>query len=104
MTITKTQQSKRADFTEDMKRLEVITVGTTPSWKKFGEGSEGIDITACGLNAKKPSSGWVKISAWELAKADPDKKNSRDVSKEVLVSLDLNAAKKLKAMLNELNI
>tara|TARA_R110000824_G_scaffold400399_1_gene607857 strand:+ start:847 stop:1161 length:315 start_codon:yes stop_codon:yes gene_type:complete len=88
-------------YNSDIKELEIITTGTKPSWKNC-EGRNTISFRASGLNPEKPASGWVEIFASETAYAETD--NGRDVTKEVYITLRLDAAKQLKAMLNELNI
>ena len=74
----------------DIKNLEVITTDTTPSWK-YCEGSNRISFNASGLNSEKPASGWVEIFASETAYAETA--NGRDVTKEVYITLRLDAAK-----------
>lgn len=97
---TNTQQSRRDDH-RHIKELNVLTTDTTPSWKVNSTGVNRILFTASGLNPTKPASGWVSISASETAYADTA--NGRDVTKQVYITLDLEAAKQLKAMLNELH-
>lgn len=87
----------------NIKGLEVITTATTPSWKLYDcKGCNRITFNTLGLNPKKPTAGWLEIFASETAYAETA--NGRDVTKEVYITLRLDAAKQLKAMLNELNI
>ena len=90
---------------DNIKGLEVITTATTPSWKKSlydCKGCNRITFNTIGLNSKKSASGWLEIFASETAYAETA--NGREVTKEVIITLRLDAAKQLKAMLNELNI
>ena len=98
--MTRTQRSRRDDH-RHIKELNVLTTDATPSWKPNGIGVERISFMASGLNPKKPASGWISIDASETAYAETA--NGRDVTKNVNITLGLDAAKQLKAMLNELN-
>ena len=75
--------------------LDCYNRDVTPSWKSYGEGSQGVDINA------HISGRWLAINAFEYALADPFKKNSRATTMRANVTLDRNQAIALRDMLNE---